>query len=119
MRTNKALIVAAVLGAVVSLGGAAVGNASAPRFKHLDPGGQPRLTERVPVNVVFLGYEPSQVNGSAFRAALPRKYEPVVRSRLPYGIEEKLGLTYTYDYHVSFTDQAYENRFFGELKRLA
>src|SRR5690242_13809915 len=106
MRSKKALIVAVAVGTVVSLGGAAAGHASAPRFQHLNPGGQPRLTERVPVNVVFLGYEPSQVNGSSFRAALPRRYEPVVRSRLPYGIEEKLGLTYTYDYHVSFTDRA-------------
>ena len=42
-----------------------------------------------------------------------------MRSRLFYGIEEKLGITYTYDYNVKYADRAYENRFFGELSRLA
>jgi hypothetical protein len=93
--------------------------AAPPTFEHLDPGGQPKLTERVPVNVVFVGYQPGQVNGAQFRGALPANYEPIVRSRLFYGVKEKLGITYTYDYKVQYTGAAYENRFFGELSRLA
>lgn len=73
----------------------------------------------MPVNVVFLGYQPAQVGKAAYLSGLPKRYEPVVRSRLPYGVTEKLGITYTYDYRVSYGGRAYENRFFGELGRLA
>jgi hypothetical protein len=118
MRSKSAMIVAAAVATVLSLGGAAAGQAAA-RYQHLNPGGQPRLSERIPVNVVFVGYEQPAVNRSAFLGALPRRYEPVVRSRLFYGIEEKLGLNYTYDYNVKFADRAFENRFFAELSRLA
>ncbi len=93
--------------------------APASSFSHLNPGGQPRLTERVPVNVVFVGYEPAQVDRAEYLTGLARRYEPVVQSRLFYGITEKLGITYTYDYRVSYANTAYENRFFGELSRLA
>jgi len=119
MRSKSALFVATIVAAGVSLVGASPGQAAPSRFHHLNPGGQPRLAERVPVNVVFVGYERPQVNQSAYRAALPRGYEPVVRSRLPYGIVEKLGLSYTYDYRIAFADRPYENRFFAELTRLA
>jgi hypothetical protein len=104
---------------VTSMSIAPAGSAAPPTYEHLNPGGQPALTERVPVNVVFLGYEPSQVDRTAYLGGLPASYEPVVRSRLPYGTVEKLGITYTYDYRVRYTDTAYENRFFGLLKRLA
>ncbi len=118
-RVSRLLLVAAVgslaFGSLVP----ATGQAATPRFDHLNPGGQPRLSERVPVNVVFVGYEPSKVRRSAFLNGLPKKYEPVVRSRLVYGETEKLGLTYTYDFNVKYADSSYENRFFGELKRLA
>jgi hypothetical protein len=43
----------------------------------------------------------------------------VVRGRLLYGVTEKLGITYTYDYRVKYADAAYENRFFQQLGRLA
>ncbi len=51
-------------------------------------------------------------------AGLPRRYEPVVRSRLRYDQVEKLGIRYAYDYRVTFADRGYENAFFGELARL-
>lgn len=53
------------------------------------------------------------------QARLPNAYEPVVRSRLLYDTTEKLGIRYRHDYDVTFADRAYENRFFGRLKRLA
>jgi hypothetical protein len=116
---SKSIIIAVSILTLVNLVGAPASSAAPPRFQHLDPGGQPRLTERVPVNVVFVGYEQHQVNRSQYRAVLPQRYEPVVRSRLSYGIVEKLGLRYSYDYRINYTDRAYEDRFFGELTRLA
>jgi hypothetical protein len=111
-----ALMVAALVGASATPAGAA---APAHRYHFLSPGGQPRLTETVPVNVVFLGYEQPQVGPAAFKGELARKYEPVVRSRLSYDVVEKLGITYKYDYKVKYTDRAYENKFFSQLSRLA
>ncbi|WP_159079393.1 hypothetical protein [Plantactinospora sp. BC1] len=121
MRTRRTIAVAAATAVltVLSLSLAPASQAATARYPHLDPGGQPRLTERVPVNVVFVGYEPDQVPRSAYQAELPRGYEPVVRSRLMYDVREKLGLHYTYDYRISYADRRYEDRFFGELKRLA
>ena len=65
---------------------------------------------REAVNVVFVGYDQPAVSRSAFLGALPRRYEPVVRSRLPYGIVETLGLHYTYDHTVTFADRTYEDK---------
>lgn len=119
MRRRSALVV--LLAAVLTGASATPAGAAAPatRYHHLDPGGQPKLTETVPVNVVFLGYQPGQVDKSAFTAALAKKYEPVVRSRLYYGVTEKIGITYTYDYRVRYADAAYQNRFFRQLTALA
>ena len=66
-----------------------ISTGAAPKtFNHLNPGGLPDLRETVPVNIVFVGYEPSQVGQSAFLADLPATYQPVVRSRLWYGVIE-------------------------------
>lgn len=90
-----------------------------PTYQHLRPGGQPQLRERVPVNVVFVGYDAAPRARARFAAGLPRGYEPVVRSRLFYGQTEPLGIRYTYDYRVRFADRAYEDRLFARLARLA
>jgi len=109
-------MVVALVGASATPAGAA---APAYRYHFLTPGGQPKLTETVPVNVVFLGYEPSQVGKSAFTGELAKTYEPVVRSRLSYDKVEKLGITYKYDYRLKYTDRSYEDRFFQQLGKLA
>jgi hypothetical protein len=92
---------------------------STPRYRDLDPGGPARFSEKVPVNLVFVGYERDQVDKQHFLAGLPRSYRPVVRSRLFYGNTERLGIRYTYDYDVSYASAGYERRFFSALSRLA
>ncbi|SDT41140.1 hypothetical protein [Actinoplanes derwentensis] len=109
-------VVAVLVGASAGPAGSA---AAAPSLGYLKPGGQPRLVEKVPVNVVFVGYEPSQVAKSAFLGELATNYEPVVRSRLWYGETEKLGITYKYDYKLTYANQSYENKFFKQLGKLA
>jgi hypothetical protein len=69
-------------------------------FRHLDPGGPARFSEKVPVNLVFVGYERDQVRRQRFLAGLPSRYRPVNRSRLFYGVTERLGISYSYDYDV-------------------
>lgn len=109
-------LVAVLVGASAGPAGSA---AAAPSLGFLKPGGQPRLVEKVPVNVVFVGYEPSQVDKSAFVGELASGYEPVVRSRLWYGETEKLGITYKYDYKLTYANRSYEDRFFKQLGKLA
>jgi len=111
------LSVVAMSGAV--LAGAPAATAAAPEFQHLTPGGQPQLVERLPVNVVLVGYDAPAVDGDALVGGLPKQYEPVVRSRLSYGEVERLGITYDYDYHVQYTGRSYEDRFFSKLKQLS
>ncbi len=109
----RKLFLSALLGVAATLvfaGGASAG---------LNPGGPPSLSEQVPVNFVFVGYEPGQVSQAEFLSMLPAEYHPVVRSRQPYGIVEELGIEYTYDYNVVFANTAYENRFFAKLNSLA
>jgi hypothetical protein len=106
--------------AVAALSVAATSTTAAtPTYTALNPGGPAKFNEQVPVQFVFLGYEPSQVSQTEFMAQLPSKYNAVVRSRLWYGVKEEVGLHYTYDYKVTWTDAAYENAFFSKLNSLA
>ncbi len=105
----------ATLGVAVFSLAAAAAAAPAPTFTALDPGGPARLSERVPVQFVFVGLEPPQVDEAGFLAGLPQRSRPVVRSRLWYGVTERLGIDYTYDYAVTYTGAAWEDRLFAFL----
>jgi len=98
---------------------AAPAGGAPPEFEHLDPGGQPTLVEDLPVNVVFIGHERDEVDAASYRQRLADRYEPIVRSRAFYGIQEKLGITHRYDYNIRYAGQQYENRFFAQLNQLA
>jgi hypothetical protein len=118
--TRKAALITALIAAVVGASATPANAAApAPTFAHLTPGGQPKLTETVPVNIVFLGYDKNDVNQAEFESGLAKTYEPEVRSRQWYGEQEKLGIKYTYDYNVKYADQAYQDKFFKRLKQLA
>ena len=43
----------------------------------------------------------------------------IVRSREPYGINEPLGLDYTFDYKAYYTSRSWEDSFFGYLASIA
>lgn len=104
--------------AVTALASSAV--APAATYPHLQPGVlSAGLNEQVPVNVVFVGFEPAQVDAAEFLSGLPERYKPIVRSRLFYGVLEELGIDYTYDYEVSYTDETWENTFFTALEGFA
>jgi hypothetical protein len=119
MRRTTALVIAltaALVGASATPANAA---APTPSFHHLNPGGQPALTEKVPVNVVFLGYDRDDVGKADFLAGLARTYQPVDRYPAFYGRDAKLGITYTYDYKLTYGTKAYEDKFFAQLGKLA
>ncbi len=118
MRKWSAVALASAL-AMAAGTGTAVGRDPGKPFAHLDPGGPVRLHERLPVQVVFIGYDRSLVPGKPFLAALPKRATPVVRSRQDYGGKEPVGLEYAFNYQVAFADAAYADRFFGALAGMA
>lgn len=86
-------------------------------FAALRPGRKAQLDERVPVNFVFLGYEPSEVDTREFLKGLPEEYRPLVRMpAFLEGVDDYLGIRYTYDVRTRFTDASYEDRFFKFLR---
>ncbi len=117
MKRAATLFTAATLAAVFFASPSAIGAPTS--FENLDPGGQPNLVENLPVNVVFIGHDRQDVDPGRFKSGLAKKYEPIVRSRASYGVEEKLGITYKYQYNLKYADQAYEDRFFRALGRMA
>ena len=121
---RRRLLVVLAVGAMVAAMAAGMSPASgagaaAPRLRNLDPGGPARYREKVPVNLVFVGYGRDQVHKGKVLAGLPASSRPVVRSRLLYGVTERLGIAYSYDYDVTYASSGYEDRFFSTLSRLA
>jgi hypothetical protein len=115
VRTVFACGTAAVAALVGAPGALATGG-----FSNLQPGvPSAGLSERVRVNVVFVGLKPGQIKTSEFVSGLPQHSKPIVRSRLFYGVTEELGIDYTYDYATTFTNSAWDASFFSALKGLA
>jgi hypothetical protein len=85
----------------------------------LDPGGVTRFKERVPVNVVFVGFNESDAPWAKVRSELVSRGQPIVRSRAFYGIDEPLGLDYAYDYKPVYTSKSWEDDFFRYLGSIA
>ena len=84
---RRRLLVVLAVGAMVAamaagMSPASGAGASAPHLRNLDPGGPARFRERVPVNLVFVGYGRDQVSKAKVLAGLPASSRPVVRSRL-------------------------------------
>ena len=104
------VLVVAVLGVVPATATASGG---------LQPGGLTKFKERVPVNVVFVGFDDRDVPWAKVRSELANGAQPLVRSREPYGITEKLGLDYTFDYTPYYTSKSWEDSFFGYLSSIA
>ncbi len=76
------------------------------------------LQENLPVNFVFLGYDKGQVDQTRFLRDLPKTSRPIVRSRSWYGRHEGLGISYLFDYDISFAGDSYQDRFFAYLKKI-
>jgi hypothetical protein len=118
---RRRLLAVLAVGAMVAAlaAGAAPASGAPPRYQHLDPGGPARYGEQVPVNLVFVGYERDQVREQRVLAGLPRSYRPLSRVPADFGITDRLGITYTYDYDVTYAGSRYERQFFSTLSRLA
>ena len=111
---KAALVLAMVVGAIFAAPGVAAADGDG-----LQPGGLTRLEERVTVNVVFVGFDEDEAQWNKVRQGLLSRYEPVVISRGYYGITERLGLDYAYDYRPVYTSRSWEDGFFSYLSSIA
>lgn len=91
-------------------------SAEADSFRGLKPGAFEVLDQKVPVNVVFVGYERDDIDLEAIKRELPAIYKPVVRYPQFYRLNGRdMGLAYRFKYTFDFTNSTFEKRFFAYL----
>src|SRR5687767_449056 len=85
----------------------------------LQPGEMVTFEQRIPVNIVFIGYNRDMIDREALRGQLPGTYEPVVRYPQFYGLlGREMGLKFNFDYNFNFTENSFADRFFGYLQEI-
>lgn len=95
-----------------------------PTLSTLAPGGFREIDQNLPINIVFVGFEPGagvrNLNESIFRGGLPTGARSLIRNpELNYGLKEYIGLSFHYNYQLLYTPLAFENAFFGYLASIA
>ena len=114
LRAHVVVVVALLL--VAGLGPVHPAAAASPSFTTLQPGKPAHLSERLPVQIVLVGYDPQDVPEDVLRTYLPSAVKPIDRNRLiRTGAIDEMGLAYDLDYQVRFADRNYEDAFFGFL----
>ncbi len=112
---RKLFSIFAVLVMLLGLAPAAVLAAPAPQEG--SGGGGAFLEQKIPINVVFLGYNKNAINQKAIKDLLPSTYVPIVRYPAFYGLPGRnLGLKFNFSYNVTFVNQKTTDRFFNFLK---
>ena len=92
--------------------------ALADHGRGLTPGGFETLDQKIPVNVVFIGYDQATIDLATVRGILPATYAPVVRYPQFYGLSGRnTGLAYEFAYKFVFADERFTNRFFTFLTK--
>ena len=93
--------------------------AAKDQLRGLQPGQTLTFEQRIPINLVFIGYNRNTVNREALRSQLPRMYEPVVRATQFYGLPGRdLGLKFNFDYNITFAENRFTNQFFDYLEQI-
>jgi hypothetical protein len=91
-----------------------VNHGGGDRLDTLQPGEFVVQKQTVPVDVVFIGFAPGQVNDNALVAQLPATYKPIVRYPQFYGLNGRdIGLDFRFKYRVVHQTRDFENRFFS------
>ncbi len=94
-------------------------SASGPLPAGLEPGEFVVYNQEVPVNLVFVGYEPAHIDEAALLAELPATYDPLVRIPQFYGLPGRpVGLHFDFVYDFVYADASFENRFFHMLSSI-
>jgi hypothetical protein len=91
-----------------------------PAFSGLEPGAFVTHKQTVPVDIVLIGFDPSQINRSDLAALLPATSAPAVRYPQFYGLNGRdLGLEYEFTYSLTRKTRQFEDRFFRFLSSAA
>lgn len=90
--------------------------AVAPNLAGLQAGEAVSYDHEVPINIVFIGYEESDINEADLTGILPATYDPVVRFPQFYGLPGRdLGIDFNFDYNLIYTNTKFEDRLFSHL----
>ena len=122
---SRAGLVILSLGLILLVSFAPPGSAatSAFQFTTLQPGGFRNIEQNLPINIVFVGYEPGagaqQINEVSIHTELSNTYRALNRFPAFYGIRNFVGVTFNYDYNLVYADTTFENAFFGYLSSIA
>jgi hypothetical protein len=86
--------------------------------------GEPiEITQKLPINVVFVGFEQGKgqqdINLFSFRSGLASAYQAINRSPSFYGALEYTGNNFEFDYNISFAPQDFEDELFAYLTSIA
>ncbi len=85
----------------------------------IQPGEPITLEQKIPVNIIFIGYSQHQIDKQALLGQLPASYSPVVRYPQFYGLPGRdMGLKYNFEYRVNFAGTLTTNKFFNYLKQI-
>ena len=88
------------------------------RFRGLDPGQFVVREQVVPVRLVFIGYQRSQIDEAALRSWLPQTYVPLVRYPQFYGLSGRdVGLKFSFSYHFVYKNRRFNDDFFEFLEQ--
>ena len=83
----------------------------------LRPGEIVTFEQKIPVNVVFIGYDKNDIDRQAFLDTLPATYAPIVRYPPFYGIPGRnMGLKFNFEYNLSFKNAEFSRKFFNYMK---
>lgn len=75
--------------------------------------------QKVPINIVFIGYNKNTIDKQTMLDTLPATYAPIVRYPPFYGLPGRdMGLKFNFDYNVTFTETRFANKFFNYLKQI-
>ena len=86
------------------------------RFHGLDPGQFIVREQVVPVRLVFIGYQRSQIDEAALRSWLPKTYVPRVRYPQFYGLSGRdVGLKFSFSYRFVYQNRHFNDAFFEFL----
>lgn len=93
--------------------------AAKDRERGLQPGEFVTYEQKVPINIVFIGYPQNTIDKEEMLDVLPDSYAPVVRYPQFYGLSgREMGLQFNFDYRVTFAGRDLTNRFFRYLEEI-
>ncbi len=85
----------------------------------LQPGETITYEQKIPINIVFIGYDRNTIDRNEILDQLPAAYAPVVRYPQFYGLPGRdMGLKFNFKYNFSFADSRFSTNFFRYLKQI-